>query len=261
MRALLLALVTISMAGCAHEAGGALPMTAGAAPVAAPALSGLRVSGNKLVDGSNNVVHLRGINRSGTEYACVQGWGIFDGPSDAASVEAMTTWHVNVVRVLLNEDCWLAINGIKAKYAGKPYRRAIVELREPAAPPRHVCGSLAGLGRTGNYKATSQPAAPDEDHSPAMWSSMASAFKDDPNVILAPWSETTVDWGCFMQKRLRRRSEVRSVRSVLPHRADEAGRAPDARRGLSRRHFASMHRFRERMRQDERTGTTMDRLG
>ena len=29
-----------------------------------------------------------GVNRSGMEFACIQGWGIFDGPSDAASVEA-----------------------------------------------------------------------------------------------------------------------------------------------------------------------------
>ena len=57
----------------------------GATPAAA--LNGLRVSGNQLVDGSGNVVHLQGVNRSGTEYACVQGWGIFDGPSGAASVK------------------------------------------------------------------------------------------------------------------------------------------------------------------------------
>ncbi len=82
MRVLLLAAVAISMAGCSHAAGGALPITAGAASSAAgPRLSGLRVTGNELVDGSNNVVHLRGVNRSGTEYACVQGWGIFDGLS------------------------------------------------------------------------------------------------------------------------------------------------------------------------------------
>ena len=201
MRVLLLAAVAISMAGCSHAAGGALPIAAGAASRAAgPALSGLRVSGNELVDGSNNVVHLRGVNRSGTEYACVQGWGIFDGLSNAASIEAMTAWHVNVVRVLLNEDCWLAINGIKPRYAGKNYRKAIVDYVNLL----HRYGMYAELslvyGAPGKYKATYQSAAPDEDHSPAMWSSMASVFKDDPNVILAPWGETTVDWACFMRK-------------------------------------------------------------
>ena len=42
---------------------------------------------------------------------CVQGFGIFDGPSDDASVAAMASWTgVNAVRVP-NEDCWLGING------------------------------------------------------------------------------------------------------------------------------------------------------
>ena len=61
-----------------------------------------------------------GVNRSGTEYACVQGWGLFDGPNTAQSVAAIARWHVNIVRVLLNEDCWLGINGIKPQYAGRP---------------------------------------------------------------------------------------------------------------------------------------------
>lgn len=30
-----------------------------------------------------------------------------------------------------------------------------------------------------------------------MWSSVAATFKNDPNVILAPWGETTVGWKCF----------------------------------------------------------------
>ena len=180
---------------------------AGAVPAAAPALrlptsslNGLRVSGNRLVDGSGNAVRLRGVNRSGTEYACVQGWGIFDGPSDASSVKAIASWHSNIVRVLLNEDCWLGINGIPAQYSGTNYQNAIVGYVNLL----HSFGMYAEVsliwGAPGKYKATYQPDAPDEDHSPAMWSSMAAAFKSDPNVILAPWGETTVGWKCFMKK-------------------------------------------------------------
>src|SRR2546429_292137 len=51
---------------------------------AAAAAPQLHVSGNELVDASGNQVVLHGMNRSGTEYACVQGNGIFDGPSDQA---------------------------------------------------------------------------------------------------------------------------------------------------------------------------------
>ena len=74
----------------------------------------LRVSGNRLVDGpgSGHVVQLRGVNRSGLEYACIQGWGFFDSPhpdqiDDPAMIAAMKSWDINVVRVPLNEDCWL----------------------------------------------------------------------------------------------------------------------------------------------------------
>jgi hypothetical protein len=168
-------------------------------PPPPPPPTGLHVSGNQLLDGSGNVVHLHGVNRSGTEYACIQGWGIFDGPSDAASIQAMAAWHVNVVRVPLNEDCWLGINGVNPAYAGANYQNAIIGYVNLL----HQYGMYAELslmwGAPGTYQATYQSGAPDEDHSPAMWASMAAAFKNDPNVILAPWGETITDWTCFMQ--------------------------------------------------------------
>src|SRR5438067_1996047 len=42
--------------------------------------SGLTVRGSQLVDGGGRSVRLRGFNTSGTEYACIEGWGIFDLP-------------------------------------------------------------------------------------------------------------------------------------------------------------------------------------
>lgn len=186
-------------AGCAANSGGATPeFGPGVASRTVPmTLSGIRVSGNELVDGNGDAVHLQGVNRSGTEYACVQGWGIFDGPNDAASIRAIASWNSNVVRVLLNEDCWLDINGMKQQYAGANYRDAIVDYVKLL----HRFGMYAEIsliwGAPGKHKATYQPDAPDEDHSPSMWSSMASTFKSDPNVILAPWGETTVGWKCF----------------------------------------------------------------
>ena len=50
----------------------------------------------------------------------------------------------------------------------------------------------------GTSVANSQIAAPDEDHSPAVWQGMADAFKNDPNVILAPFGEPTVGWSCWI---------------------------------------------------------------
>src|SRR5215470_8869578 len=82
----------------------------------------VQVSGNHLVDQNGTPVRLLGVNRSGAEYACAQGWGIFDGPSDATSIAAIAAWHVNAVRVPLNEDCWLGINGVNPSYGGVNYR-------------------------------------------------------------------------------------------------------------------------------------------
>src|SRR6266702_4388570 len=56
----------------------ARPVAAGRAPSSAP--TGLHVVGQQLLDGANHPLILRGVNRSGTEYACIQGWGFFDGP-------------------------------------------------------------------------------------------------------------------------------------------------------------------------------------
>lgn len=173
---------------------GAWLMLAGSAFAA----SGLHVSGNRLLDGRGHLVTLRGVNRSGTEYACIQGWGIFDGPSSAASVSAIASWHVNFVRVLVNEDCWLGINGVKPSQGGATYRRAIVRyvglLRRKGIYPEV---SLVWAA-PGSHKATYQSAAPDEDHSPAVWRSLAATFRNDPNLILAPWGETIVDARCFL---------------------------------------------------------------
>lgn len=159
----------------------------------------LRVSSNRLVDGNNTPLVLRGVNYSGTEYACIQGWGIFDGPNDEASVQAMVSWHVHSVRIPLNEDCWLGINGVPAAYAGANYRNAIVNYVNLL----HSHGIYAELalmwGAPGTYKATYQSGGPDADHSPAMWASMAATFANDPAVILAPWGETITDFQCFMK--------------------------------------------------------------
>src|SRR5712691_3780722 len=65
-----------------------LPATTG---FAAMPLS-IGVSGNHLVDGNGLTTRLLGVNRSGTDYACIQGWGIFDGSKDATSVAAMASW-------------------------------------------------------------------------------------------------------------------------------------------------------------------------
>ena len=77
---------------------------------------------NRVLDASGNFVHLHGVNHSGTEFACIQGWGIFDADNGAPPpVAAIASWNTNVVHMGLNEDCVLGINGVPPQYAGANY--------------------------------------------------------------------------------------------------------------------------------------------
>src|SRR6516162_1110859 len=93
--------------------------------ISAPAPQ-LQVSGNKLVNsatGQQAVLH--GVNRSGGEYACVNGTGVWDGPMDQTAVTAIKSWNVNAVRVPLNEACWNGESYVNSAYAGANYISAV----------------------------------------------------------------------------------------------------------------------------------------
>jgi len=87
---------------------------------------GLHVVGSHIENGAGETIVLHGVNRSGTEYKCVQGGNaFFEGPVTDESVQAITTWpNVNTVRIPLNESCWLGINGPDALLS-ESYRTAI----------------------------------------------------------------------------------------------------------------------------------------
>ena len=167
----------------------------------------LSVHGNQIVDQHGNTVELRGVNRSGAEYACAEGWGIWDGPTDTdAAIRAMTAWHVNAVRIPLNEDCWLGVNGVKADYSGYKYRSAIAD----------YVARLERLGITpilnlhfsapGHKVPDDQAPMADEDHSPAFWRSVATYFKNDHHIMFDLFNEpypdsnrdTAAAWACLL---------------------------------------------------------------
>jgi hypothetical protein len=167
--------------------------------------SGLRVSGNRIVDAAGQEFRLRGVNRAGTEYKCVMGEDIFDGTVDDNAIQAMVAWHVNSVRVPLNEDCWLAINGVDDAYSGPTYQDAIVDYVNRL----HAHGLYAIVelhwNAPGTYLANNQQPMADADHSPALWSSVAERFKGDPQVIFDLHNEPFVSamntyadpWACW----------------------------------------------------------------
>ena len=174
-------------------------------PAGAQVALSISVAGNRLVNGSGQTVQLRGVNRSGTEYACEEGWGIFDGPSNSASVHAIAAWDADAVRIPLNEDCWLGINGVASTYAGAAYRQAIKKYVKLL----NSYGLYAILdlqySAPGTTLATGQEPMPDQAHSPAFWRSVAGSFKSNPAVIFDLFNEpypdnntdSTAAWACW----------------------------------------------------------------
>ena len=157
------------------------------------------VSGNRLLDATTGQpLRVAGVNRSGSEYACIQGWGIFDGPVDDTSLDAIASWHTNAVRVPLNEDCWLGINGVSGAYGGTAYRDAITRL----VSRLHAHGLAAVLdlhwAAPGATRATSQQVAPDADHAVDFWRRVAGRFRRDPSVMFELFNEPRdISWSCW----------------------------------------------------------------
>jgi len=159
--------------------------------------AGLHVVGNRLENAAGHLVVLRGVNRSGTEYTCIHGYGIFDGPSSAASVRAIRSWGATLVRIPINEDCWLGINGVPRADSGAAYRAAIVAYVAKLQAVGIIPEISLMWAAPGRYQATYQSDAPDADHSPAVWTSLARTFRRNSNVILGVWGEPAIGASCF----------------------------------------------------------------
>ena len=175
----------------------------------------LRVSGNKLVDAAGRTRRMLGVNRSGGEFMCVQGRGIWDGPVDDASVRAIADWKANTVRIPLNEECWLGLSNIQPQYAGANYVNAVKDLvakvrangMTPMLELHWTYGQYTGNSSgCSDVHASCQKPMPDMQYTPSFWTSVASTFKDDPTVVFDLFNEpypdratstTTQAWECW----------------------------------------------------------------
>jgi endoglucanase len=177
----------------------------------------LHVSGNKLVNASGSQVILHGVDRSGTEYDCVQGYGIFDGPNNQASITAMKQWGINAVRVPLNEACWNGESYVDSAYAGTNYQTAIEQYVQLLNDNGIVAildlhwtdGAYSGPSSgCGSAEAVCQKPMPDTAESVPFWTSVATAFKGNDSVIFdlfnEPYPEAadsnneTEGWQCWL---------------------------------------------------------------
>ena len=198
-------------------ATGYTPATVTPTEIASTPAPQLHVSGNELVNASGGQVILHGMDRSGAEYACVQGWGFFDGPVDEASILAMKSWtHVTAVRVPVNEACWNGESYVNPTYAGANYISAIksyvsllnangiVVILDLHWTDGLYTGPSSGCS---SAQATCQKPMPDAAEAIPFWTSVANTFKGNNAVIFDLFNEpyasratgsTTSGWACWL---------------------------------------------------------------
>ena len=163
------------------------------------------VNGSNLINASGKTIRLLGVDASGTENTCMKS-GFSTGPLDAAEANGIKSWHINAVRIPLNEDCWLGINGAPAAYSGKNYQNAI----QKWVTALNNVGITAILdlhhSAPGTYQALSQWPMADEDHSPTFWSQVAGDYASNRGVIFDLYNEpylgdttpSSSDWSCWL---------------------------------------------------------------
>ena len=175
----------------------------------------LHVSGNRLVTSSGATYRLLGVNRSGGEFACIQGTGIWDGPTDQASVTAIRSWKVRAVRVPLNEECWLGTSDVPVQYGGATYQQAVKDYVNllvsngitPIVEMHWSYGQYTGPSAAcSDVKATCQKPMPDAQYAPSFWTGVANAFKGNNAVVFDLFNEPyperasgneTAGWVCW----------------------------------------------------------------
>jgi hypothetical protein len=171
----------------------------------------LFVQNHRLVNGAGVAVQLHGVNRAIFESRCTyDSTGFADGPTDQTSVSAILAWHVDVVRVTLNEDCWLGINGLPLGGNTAGYRAAVISY-VALLRSNHLYVILVPLvSAPGAYQSVQIDYMPDNDHMPAFWSSVAATFKSDHGIVfdainevaMASWNNPhpvpAGEWNCWL---------------------------------------------------------------
>ena len=171
---------------------------AGASSAAGPRL---KVVGDHLLDARTGKVFVpRGVNWPSFEYACQNGYGYSDvasrtkvGPT-ASGAAAMARWHINTVRVPLNQDCWLGEDGLPAFGNVRGYRAAV--RRWVSTLHRAGMAVILDLHWSGpaGVVADGLRAMPD-NRSDDFWRSVARTFKRDRSMIFDVFNEPYERYG------------------------------------------------------------------
>lgn len=197
--ALALAVVAAAIGIRACQSGGGPAAALSPNPV-------VRIAGGRLVTAQGRPVRLLGVDATGTESACIPGRQVRGATFDAAEAAAISNWHVDAVRVPLNEDCWLGINGAATQLPAASYR-ALIERWVRALSHRGIVAILdLHWSAPGGYLSDREWPMADADHSVAFWSQVAATFRSSPGVVFDLFNEPTLgdpapssgDWRCWL---------------------------------------------------------------
>ncbi len=181
---LLLSLLSFAFDGCEPQ------RTTGSTTLSVNPLV-IQVSGNHFIDNSGHTVVLLGANvvigTSGLGIGC-------SGPIQQTA-SAIASWAgINAVRLNLDEDCWLGING----QTGLSQQAVIDYVNQLHQNGIYVILTLNSTAPGSFVSSFNQP-MPDSDHSVAFWSSVATAFKNDNAVVFNLFNEpNAVSWSCWL---------------------------------------------------------------
>jgi aryl-phospho-beta-D-glucosidase BglC (GH1 family) len=126
-----------------------------------------------------------------------------DGPSplDQASITAMKSWGINAVRIPLNEDCWLGINGVDSSVGGANYQGPIKDAVDLITQTNSMAVILdLHMSAPGTTAAKAQGTMPDADHSVQFWQQVAAAYSSNGQVIFDLFNEPVMTTGTMDQQ-------------------------------------------------------------
>ena len=168
-------------------------------------LAGPHLAGGALVSAAGSPLRLIGTNVSGSEDRCLSGLGLSWGPTNLTEAKIIASWGANAVRVQLNEDCWLGLNGLPGAYSAMQYRLWVEQWVEAINEAGMVAILDLQWSAPGDLQANQQWPMADANHSVSFWYDVAHAFSTHPGVIFDLFGEpfigkgdpTAADWSCW----------------------------------------------------------------